>query len=436
MKVDTLAVCSKCKRHDRIGFGPQNVGSLGIDRQNVVGLFIPRILLFNAVPLLVHTGVLGPIFVAVHFFAVIFQHKKHTVRDYYLSCQGAAAVGLDHLARRRIERPDRLIEPQRNIYSVAHRHQPTRQLAVPALVGNEMIEPRPYRLLPKDRSVESVPRNQLEIRLELDRSYRALVKYVEYPSSRRYQRTHARHPVMMTRPPGAAHPLHTSGRAHHRIISHRIIVRPMQIMRPFIDFFGARFYGLCPFAVGFDVRCAVWRENAEDLGFCYPTGIFGDEQVDEIVGVGKPAAPQQVDTDRTIEPARSDIFARGVHVGPAGVQPMHKIAVRRTQRGSQSPVTTAQMDDQPAFDPGSIKDIVGRPARNNSTDTNHYNDKNREQPHDFSLLLLNQPSANLLPRKTYYMTAFRRQVNPPVRRDHAVPDGYALQLVLGQLTAV
>ena len=65
--------------------------------------------------------------------------------------------------------------------------------------------------------------------------------------------------------------------------------------------------------------------------------VFGDDQVDEVVDVGQPAARELLDGHFAVQPKRPDVLAGRVDVARVRVEALDEVAVAGPQGGRQLP---------------------------------------------------------------------------------------------------
>ena len=101
---------------------------------------------------------------------------------------------------------------------------------------------------------------------------------------------------MVTRPQGTGCPTHAPGRSDPLIVGDRVVAGVVQVVRPLVDLRRPRLHHFRPAAVGLDAGDGTRGQNTHHLRMGYAAEVFGDNEVDEVVGVGKPAAVEPVMT--------------------------------------------------------------------------------------------------------------------------------------------
>ena len=96
-------------------------------------------------------------------------------------------------------------------------------------------------------------------------------------------------------------------------------------------------------------------QHSHHLRLRYREGLFGDQQVDEAIGIREPVSGKLLDRRPAVEPLRADLtpgFGRSLGVV---LECVHQVLFTRSERGCELSVAAAEMYDQAAFDAGGLK---------------------------------------------------------------------------------
>ncbi len=268
-------------------------------------------------------------------------------------------VRLDRPARRGVEGDNRLAVAERDVDAVLHGDEPSRQAGRAAAETAQVLLPRPHRPLPQGNPVERVPRHKRPLGRQGDGRDGPLIHDVEDAAAGRDDDADAGEMVVASRPFRRADPLEMLRRPDDGVAGHGVVARVVQVMSPFVDVGGPRLDRLCPLAVLLDVRHAVGAQDAHHFVHRDGAQVLRDEQVDEVVGVGQAFAAPRLDGDVAVQAERADVHACLFDVGGVGVETVDEITVVRPQRGRQPAVAAADVNDEPALDPGRRQDRLG-----------------------------------------------------------------------------
>ena len=149
------------------------------------------------------------------------------------------------------------------------------------------------------------------------------------------------------------------GRPDNGIVSHRIIVRTMEIMSPFIDVVRSGFDDYRPETALFDIGHAVRREHAHDLIHCHFQRFLADQQVDEIVGIRQIIRFPRLDRHFAVKTQRLNVFSCLFDVFSVSIQAVNKVTIIRIECRREFSVAAADMDDKPALNASVFKNLPG-----------------------------------------------------------------------------
>ena len=274
--------------------------------------------------------------------------EHDAVRDHDLLREARVVEGEARLARRSVERRGGGVDPERDVDALAHRDQSAEQVRGPALQRIVARVPAVDLALPEDSAVKRVARDEPPLFRQLDRRGRPFVEDVEQAPARGDERRHARHVVVVPRPPGRADPLQPLRRPHDRVLRDGVAVRPVEVVRPLVDVSRTRLHGLPPLSVCLDVGNALGRENAHDLRRRHAAEVLGHYQVHEVLGVGEPLARKHVDRYASVESEGPDALPCHRDLGRRPREAVDDEAIARAERSREIPVATPDVDDEAA----------------------------------------------------------------------------------------
>ena len=180
------------------------------------------------------------------------------------------------------------------------------------------VVPRIHVAFPQHDAIEGVPGIQREATGKplIDDTDRAFILNVEETPPGRYGAEGARVRFMVAAPFRRRNPLDMRGRTNDRVLRDRIVVRPVQVVRPFVDLLRPRLDRLLAVHVGHAQR----GENAHDLVHRDIAEVFGHDQIHQVVDVGKVCPGKGVDRHPPIPAERPDTPSGSFHVGLADIQ--------------------------------------------------------------------------------------------------------------------
>ena len=269
--------------------------------------------------------------------------------------------------RRRVQSRQRRIEAQRHVDAIADGHQPSCNVrgVVPSAVPVRVIAPltpaplgdRPF---PQERTVERITGDECPPVGHTVDAGQGLIDDRQQPTPRRDHRTDAGRSLVVPLPARLGNPLHAPRRADHRVPCHRVAVRPVQPMRPFVDFFRPRLDRLDPFVSFSDARHATRTQHAHHLVHSRRAGteLLGHDEVHEVIDVRQPLTVPPINRHLPIQSQRPDMLAGHDDVGLGPCQAVHPIGIPRLQRGRHLPIDAPDANDQPALDPRRPKNLL------------------------------------------------------------------------------
>ena len=165
--------------------------------------------------------------------------------------------------------------------------------------------------------------------------------------------------VVVSRPSRAAYPLEPLGRAYDSVVGYGVAVCVVEVVCPFVDFFGPGLDDLFPRATASDECDAIGGEGAEYFVFLKLLCVLGYDQVYEIVGVGQELAVPLIDADGAVDSLLDNVGSGGGDVFCVGIETVDEVSIAGAQGCCELAVGAAEVDDQAAFDAGELEQLGG-----------------------------------------------------------------------------
>jgi len=271
-------------------------------------------------------------------------HQGAVDADEFVGALGPV-VGADRFARGGVQSHDGLGAADGQVHAVADGGQ--------GLGGDTPLEP----LLPQERAVERAARNDGPPLGNARLAGQSLVDDAEQPPLGRDNQADAgRKAVVAATVQRIALPLEAARRADAPVSGYGVVIRAVQVVRPFVDCLRPGLDGL----LAADERHAKRRQNTHHVSHRHSAQVLGHHEVHEVSCVRQPLAREAIDRDRPVQPLGADVPAGVRDVGGVGVEAVHEIGVARAQGRRQSPVAATQVDHQPAFDARRRQDLAGQ----------------------------------------------------------------------------
>ena len=163
---------------------------------------------------------------------------------------------------------------------------------------------------------------------------------------------------MMAGPARPAHPLQTLWRADVFVFGNRIALRVVIVMRPVVELGVLCFDRLHPHTVFFNKRDAVWNEHAQHLAHRRGFEVLGHDEVNEVVDIRKARAVELVDSDCAILTGCMQCGTHCRNLGNVGIDTLHLERIVVLERRGPLRIVQSDLQDDPSFDAGGLKNLV------------------------------------------------------------------------------